>query len=117
MFTIAELMNRILKRQPIPADSHRPLPTPSASAWTAIQAMAEQVAHTTAYVDSCEPEGSRVRAVIKGHTSVSVAPDEEHYHYIRLQQELVKLPCNLLAGHLPNLDLDVGALMRWEITF
>lgn len=117
MFTVAELMNRMLKRQPAPADPHRPLPTPRASAWTAIQAVAEQVADSRAFVDSCEPKGSLVRSVIKGQTSMLVRPGDEHYDYIRLQKELVALPCNLLAGHLPNLDLDVGALMRWDPTF
>ena len=117
MFTAAELMNRILKRQPIPSDPHLPLPTPSAAAWTTIQAIAEQAASSRAFVDSCEPKGSFVRAFIKGTSSVPVGRDDEHYYYIRLQQELVALPCNLLAGHLPNLDLDVRALMGWDTSF
>ena len=111
MVTVAELINRILKRQPIPSDPHVPLPTPSASAWTAIQTVAEQVADITAFVDSCEPNG-RAKAVIKGTTAASVSADHVQYDYIRLRKELVWLPYNLLAGHLPNLDLDVGPLMR-----
>lgn len=111
MVTVAELINRILKRQPIPFDPHLPLPTPSATAWTAIQAVAEQVADITAFVDSCEPNG-RAKAVIKSTTAASVSADHVQYDYIRLRKELVCLPFNLLAGHLPNLDLDVGRLMR-----
>ena len=111
----AVVMNRILKRQPTPVDPHLPLPTPNATAWTAIQAMAEQLADSMAYVNTCEPNGSFIRAVIMRNTSAPVSPGDEHYDYIRLQKELVELPCNLLAGHLPNLDLDVGALMRCTI--
>lgn len=111
MSTVAEVMNRILKRQPIPSDPHLPLPTPSAAAWIAIQAIAEQVADVTAFVDNCEPNG-RAKAVITASTDAPVSADHVQYDYIRLRKELVALPFNLLAGHLPNLDLDVGALMR-----
>ena len=101
MINVANMANRTLKHQPLPSDPNSSLPTPTPAAWTSIQAIVEQVAEIDAFVDSCEPEALN-----------PYSQDPAHIHFLDLRIELWQLSYNLLAGHLPNLDLDVSKLMR-----
>lgn len=113
MWKVADLTNRLLMRQPEPSQPSIPLPTPTPAAWTAIQAVAEQIADISAFVE-CQSE-SCTTGMAK--FDLTMPGDDLHpqYHYLRLRHELVKLPYNLLAVHLRNLELDVSNLMRWVL--
>ena len=113
MLKIVQLINRLLVRQPIPSDPNAHLPTPTAAAWTTIQAIAQQIADITAFVDSRDESNGLAVAMVKACTVPPADARHVQYEYMKLRHELAMLPCNLLAGHMPNLDLDVGGLMRW----
>lgn len=113
MWKVADLTNRLLMRQPDPSHPSTPLPTPTPAAWTVIQAVAEQIADLSAFVqyrfESCAV------GMVKYDFNMPADADHPQYDYLRLRHELVKLPYNLLAIHLHNLELDVSQLMRWVL--
>ena len=100
-------------RQPEPSHPSILLPTPTPAAWTAIQAGAGQIADISAFVE-CRFE-SCATGVAKYDFTMPGDDLHPQYHYLRLRHELVKLPYNLLAIHLRNLELDVSTLMRWVL--
>ena len=113
MWKVADLTNRLLMRQPDPSPSSIPLPTPTPAAWTAIQAVAEQIAEISAFVE-CR-FGSCAAGMVQCDFTLPVDADHPQYDYLRLRHELVKLPYNLLAVHLRNLELDASKLMGWVL--
>lgn len=113
MWKVADLTNRLLLRQPDPSDASTPSPTPTPAAWTVIQAVAEQIADLSAFVE-CRFE-SCAAGMLKYDFSMPADADHPQYDYLRLRHELVKLPYNLLALHLRNLELDVSQLMGWVL--
>lgn len=110
---VAELANRVLKRQPVLSNPKVSLPTPSAAAWTVVQSVAQQTADISDFVDSFHQ--GYAASVVKCSGAAPSNADHPQYDLLRLRHELLMLPYNLLAGHLPNLDLDVSELMRWVL--
>ena len=113
MWAVADLTNRLLMRQSEPSHPSTPLPTPTPAAWTAIQAVAEQIADISAFIE-CQFE-SCATGMAKYDFTVPANKLHPQYEYLRLRRELVKLPYNLLAIHLRNLELDVLNLMGWVL--
>ena len=113
MWAVADLTNRLLMRQSEPSQPSIPLFTPTPAVWTAIQAVAEQVADISAFVE----RQSESFATGMDMCDFTMPADDLHpqYHYLRLRHELVKLPYNLLAVHLRNMELDVSNLMGWVL--
>ncbi len=95
MYRAAQTANRLLKRNPPPSDPTQSLPTPTAPQWEAIKACLNQVSTSQDFFS-----GLKVK---RGPSEAAL--DE-------LRKELLQLPFYLIAGHLPNLELDVSFLTR-----
>ncbi|DBA81350.1 TPA: hypothetical protein ACH3X2_006953 [Trebouxia sp. C0005] len=93
----AHMINKLLKRDLPPSDPLKALPTPSPAAWEGIQHSVELVLKCSAFYNSIE-------------TTLALTPAEVGLR--SLQAQLTLMPFSLVAGHLPNLELDVSKIMR-----
>ena len=94
----AHMINKLLKRDAPPSDPLKALPTPTPAAWKGIQRSVELVLKCGAFYNSIE-------------TTLALTPAEVGLR--SLQAQLTRMPYSLVAGHLPNLELDVSKIMRW----
>ncbi len=93
----AHMINKLLKRDLPPSDPLKALPTPTPAAWEGIQHSVELVLKCGAFYNSIE-------------TTLALTPAEVGLRSVQVQ--LTLMPYILLAGHLPNLELDVSKIMR-----
>ena len=98
----AHMINKLLKRDVPPSDPLEALPTPTPAAWEGIQHSVELVLKCGAFYNSIE-------------TTLALTPVEVGLR--SLQVQLTRMPYSLVAGHLPNLELDVSKIMRWVTGF
>ena len=103
----AVLMNnvsRLLKHTLPPVDPNTALPTPSAAPGQLIQQSYKTVVKAKVFLLLDMP-------MIHRHCSSQAAAD---FHDVlqELNTSLMHTPYDLIGGHLPNLELDVTALMR-----
>ena len=101
---IAGTIIRLLEHQPLPLEHSQALPTPATLVWTAIQ---EAVCIASqAFVLSC---------FVPTSVEQPAEPDPSSgapYTLQPLTVELQEIMYHLLAGHLPNLSLDVSYPIR-----
>ena len=97
----AHMINKLLKHDLPPSDPLKALPTPTPAAWEGIQHSVELVLKCGAFYNSIE-------------TTLALTPAEVGLR--SLQVQLTRMPYSLVAGHLPNLELDVSKIMRWVLS-
>ncbi|DBA75482.1 TPA: hypothetical protein ACH3X1_010733 [Trebouxia sp. C0004] len=93
----AHMINKLLKRDLPPSDPLKALPTPTPVVWEGIQHAMDLVLKCGAFYNSIE-------------TTLALTPAEVGLR--NLQAQLTLMPYILVAGHLPNLELDVSKVMR-----
>ena len=91
----AGILNRLLKRNPPPIDPTQPLPTPTAAVWEKMQDQVKLLLEVQDFFGGLSYEPSGSEAIWQS-----------------LRQDLSELPYNMVAGHLPDMNLDVTELMR-----
>ena len=101
---VAHAINRLLKRAPPPSDPNEALPQPSPAAWDALQNCLDIAFSAQNFY---QMEDNFVFDLLPPHQAFKAMWALQH-----LKLAVEELPYNLIAGHLPNLSLDVGALLR-----
>ena len=101
LVTIAHIINRLLTRQNellfSPSSLMKHLPTPTPAVW-------EGVGRSLDTAFSC------LDFYMGIHLTLAAAPAQRALR--SLQEQLLSIPFNLLAGHLPNMELSVTKIMR-----
>ncbi len=101
---LADIINQLLKRDPPPRDLDKPLPTPTPAAWEGIGRSLDLAFKCDHFYDKIE---------LTTHNATSLNRSEVAIK--QLHVALLEMPYHLVAGHLPNLDLDVTKIMWWVI--
>ena len=103
-YNVAQVINRLLRRNPPPSGPTQSWPTPTAANWESIE---EGVDITCAVLDEIIES--------QAQTPDMNLLDAASMPLMKLWHELSEVLYNLLAGHMPNLDLDVTSLMRYAL--
>lgn len=98
---VAALLNRLLKRNPPPTDPTQPLPTPPAAVWETMHIQVQTLLQVRDFFSGMSYQSPRLKGKV---------PAADNWQ--SLLQDLSELPYNVIAGYLPDLSLDVSALMR-----
>lgn len=93
----AHIINRLLRRQCPTSSPTEHLPTPTPAAWEGVMRSLDFAYSSITFYGCIRP-------------ICTVTPAERALK--SLQDQLPWILFNLLAGHLPNLDLDVTEVMR-----
>ena len=92
----AHIINRLLSRQTPTSSPNEHLPTPTPAIWEGVRRSLDIAFTCLMFYNSLRPG-----------CAVTPEPALES-----LQAQLPWIPFNLLAGHLPNMDLSVTKIMR-----
>ena len=101
MHRLTQMSIKLLKHEAPPSDPNQPLPTPTPAVWDSIHTALEKVIAVQDFLQGVEVQPRHQRSVGSGKLD-----------YVSFRKELAEMPYNLVAGHLPNLDLDVTKIMR-----